>query len=82
MTRACLSDVFTRAQLNVCQRRPLQVMMQQVELGGLQGLTVDAILPLLVDPAHTEMLTKCEQRHADVRSDFSCVDVPVYPPNF
>lgn len=41
--------------------------MQQIQLSGLQGLTVDAILPLLVDPEHTDVLVRDEWHHNVVR---------------
>lgn len=37
--------------------------MQLIQLHGLHGLAVDAVLPLLVDPAQTDVLMREQQQN-------------------
>lgn len=70
--------LFTTACVLLCisQCWSLQVILQQVQLLSLQCLAVDAILPLLVDPADVDTLMNHRHRYTDVWSGVSRLDVP------
>ena len=56
-------------------------MVQQVEFTGLHRLTVDPILPLLVNPEHTDVLTQDLKQRIDFISGFLRLDLPAHYPD-